>query len=167
MVIPLLLISQLTLAQATAFSKISRRDSVVLVKTWNAFKQALSKKDDLQLRTLSLKTVRCDLFDAEAILAPNYDPYIPISKFLKQFYRDTKLRMVVSSKHYHLSTDTVENFQPKNIKYQKTRNLITYEIWYVVWEPGELAKGHEGASDAFQFVKIGENFKFYGMTSIP
>src|SRR6185312_6088446 len=165
-----ILMCQSTLAQQLIASKLSYKDSLAVSKALYSFKNALSKKDIFLLRSFSLRTVQCDLFDQEPIPSSNYNPFISINTFLKQFYHgfpNTKLWMAITTKNCHLSVEVIENFHPKNIQFLNKRDLVIYEIWYVVWEPNEIAKGHEGASDAFEFIKVGKRFKFYGMTSIP
>lgn len=123
------------------------------------------------LQNLSLKLVYCDLFENQDDPKTLYkDSYLPINTFLKQFFHHmphSKLWLVVKTKKNHFGIQELQDFHPTNIKHQKTKSLLIYEVWYVTWEPNELQKGHEGQTHAFQFVKIDGNFKFYGMTSIP
>lgn len=48
-----------------------------------------------------------------------------------------------------------------------SQDFRLYEIWVITYVPDEWAKGHEGQSHAFQFLKIKDRFKFYRLTSVP
>jgi hypothetical protein len=159
--------------QKSRSANLSYKDSIELTKTWIKFKKALELKDTETLHLLSLHIVQCDLFETPD---PNitYDQsiansYISFDKFLMQFYQNlanSKLWSVMKTKKYHIS-EAIMNFHPPNIKYLKSKSLKTYDILYVTFEPNEIAKGHEGGSEGFEFVKSNDKFKFFGLTSIP
>ncbi|MGZ3813230.1 MAG: hypothetical protein ACXVB0_15650 [Mucilaginibacter sp.] len=149
--------------------KPNHKDSIQLSFVWKEFKNSLTTKNIQELHKLSLKHVYCDLFEPMDATKPARDPYIHIDTFLKQFFRqmhNSKLWLVVKTKKYHMGVEHEENPRPPN-KTSIERTLKIYEIWYVTWEPNELAKGHEGQTHAFQFIKVHNRFKFYGMTSVP
>ena len=61
----------------------------------------------------------------------------------------------------------IRNHKPKNLPNDYGNDLILYEVWIQTYSPNEWAKGHEGQNNAFQFVKINDKFKLFGLTSIP
>jgi len=80
---------------------------------------------------------------------------------------NSKLWSVVKTKKYRLHIEKQTTYNPDFDKTRKGKPIRLFEVWFITWEPNELAKGHEGQSHAFEFVKIGNAIKFYGMTSIP
>ena len=146
----------------------SQKDSIALDRTWKKFKTAFLNKDVKTLKLLSLKTIKCDFYQNNT---SDQSPYISVNTFLTDVFHgfpNTKLRRAVLTKKSNFSFEKISNLDlPENIKPQKVKSIMICEVWYVVWEPNEIAKGHEGASEGFQFVKIDNQFKFYGLTSIP
>jgi hypothetical protein len=173
LIVFLLFLSMGVHGQSFKPTRILYNDSVKLINTWKRLKKALKLKDTKTLRHLSLKIVHCDLFQT-------YNPkltyaqsiaiaYMPLNTFLTEYYQNlhkSKLWSVMKFKKYNL-TEAYMNFRPQNIKNLKSMPLILYDIMYVTFEPNEIAKGHEGASEGFEFVKINDEFKFFGLTSIP
>jgi hypothetical protein len=170
----LLIIISKSYGQNLEPTKLSYKDSIELTNTWKKFKSALEKRNTKTLHQMALKIVHCDMFQNPN---PNtsynqdiYNSYISFNKFLAQFYHELpklKLWIVMKTKKYHIDVSNAIDFHPPNIKYQKKHSLKIYDIWYLTFEPNEIAKGHEGESEAFEFVKINGRFKFYGLTSIP
>jgi len=72
----------------------------------------------------------------------------------------------MKTKKYHIG-ESYMNFHPPNIKTLKSKALTLYDVMYVTFEPNEIAKGHEGGSEGFEFVKINNQFRLFGLTSIP
>jgi hypothetical protein len=156
-------------ASGQGFEKLSYNDSLRLVDAWVKFKKTLENKNLKTLKTLSLRIVDCDIFQTPD---PYHDvsPYISIDTFSKQFFQhmsNSKLWSVVKTKKYRLHVEKQINYSPEFNKKQNGLPILLFEVWFITWEPNELAKGHEGQSHAFEFVKIGNSLKFYGMTSIP
>ena len=150
--------------------KLKKTDSIGLSLSWIKFKKALLINDSPALHRLSLPLLDCDLYqEADPNKLPK-DNFMPIDTFIKQFtyhMPDSKLWSVVKTKKKRLRVENAIDFHPRNVKHQKSKSLMIYEVWYTTWEPDELQKGHEGQAHAFEFVKINGEFKFYGITSIP
>ncbi|WP_428329254.1 hypothetical protein [Mucilaginibacter sp.] len=154
-------------------TNITFKDSVKLINTWKQLKKALELKDTKTLRNLSLKTIHCDLFETidpkltyEQSIAVTY---MSLNTFLIQYYKNlpkSKLFEVMKYKKYNIS-EAYLNFPPPNMKIHRSMPITLYDILYVTFEPNEIAKGHEGASEGFEFVKMKDEFKFFGLTSIP
>lgn len=172
-VISLLFFTNELWGQEKSPKKFYPRDSVEFNKAWETFKQALVSKDINSLHHLSLKKVNCDLFetpDPTATYDESVATNISIDKFIAEFYQDLsklKLWSVIKTKRYHMAFEDISGVYLPNVKYRKGKPATIYEIWYLTFEPNEIAKGHEGQSEAFQFIKLNGAFKFCGMTSIP
>ena len=164
-----LFLSTAVYGQEYRTSKLTREDSLELSNVWAKFKHALEIKDIQILHRLSLPSIDCDLFQPMDT-RPEQNPNISIDTFLNEFYErfpDFKLWRAVKTKKYHMTTEPAIYSGQINIKSKRNKSLMLYYIWYLVFEPNEVAKGYEGQSEAFQFMKINGKFKFYGMTSIP
>jgi len=150
-------------------TKLTHRDSIELSNVWSKYKHALAVNDINSLHKLSLHIIDCDLFQSLDKI-PQQNPNISIDTFLHQFYSrfpDLKLWRVVKTKKYHMTVEPAMYSDQTNVKFKRNKSLMLYYIWYVVFEPNEIAKGHEGQSEAFQFIKTNGKFKLYGLTSIP
>lgn len=151
--------------------KINYSDSLLLDKTWNTFLHAMLKKDDKKLRELSLSRIYCDF-----CTSPNSKATYPggsivlIDTFINQIYRDflgSPLFKAIAKGRCHYSGELIPDYKPGNLPDNYGRDLYLFDVWIRTYLPGEWAKGHEGQSHAFQFVKIKGKYKFFGMTSIP
>jgi len=165
----LLCLSTRLFAQEEKRLKLTYKDSIELNKVWLRYKHALESKDIHSLHQLSYKTIHCDRFEPENSSFTK-DPNLPLDTFLNRFYHvfpNFKLWRVIKTKKYHMSIDKASNWVLPNIKFQREKSLMVYNIWYLVFEPNEISKGDEGLSEAFQFMKINGKFKLYGLTSIP
>jgi hypothetical protein len=162
----LLCLSTILFAQGV---KPTYKDSIELNKVWIKYKHALENKDIASLHRLSYKIIHCDRFEPENSSFTK-DPNLPLDTFLSRFYHvfpDLKLWRVVKTKKYHMTIDKASNWALPNIKFQRKKSLMVYNIWYLVFKPNEISKGNEGLSEAFQFMKIDGQFKLCGLTSIP
>jgi len=153
--------------------KLPYKDSIELVNTWQKFKLSLELKDKNTLRRLSLKTVHCDLSQTpnlNASFEQNVNnSYISFDKFLVQFYHNSsisKLRAAIKTSKYYIGESEM-HIHPPNIYNQKTKSIILYDVSYITIKPNETAKGNEGESEGFEFIKIDGKYKFFGLTSVP
>jgi hypothetical protein len=170
-IITVLILTFLTLTssgQEMEVIKINSKDSVDLEVVWKQFAKGLLSKDTNGLRQLSLNLVDCSSCISRNTLPEDY--FVPIDTFLFQAFHhlsDSKLLSVIRTKKYHFLTNRIPNYQPRSIKNRGGTDLTIYEVWYNTYEPNEWAKGHEGQSHCFEFVKVDERYKFYGLSSIP
>jgi hypothetical protein len=152
--------------------KISKKDSIALDIYWKDFLLAIENKDTSEIRRLSLDEIDCDLcltIDYENY-TPKDDYIIPIDTFLlKNIYdlTESQLWKAIKLNRCHQGLCVFYNFLRRNLPGDYGKDLKLYEIWVQTYKPNEWVEGHEGQSHAFQFVKYKNEFKFYGMTSIP
>jgi hypothetical protein len=151
------------------WKKINKEDSLRLNTTWTTFLLALENKDDKTIRKISLPTISCDLcWGPDSDYKPN--DLVPVDTFIYQTNRSfltSPLYKAIKKRGVRYSTLTIPDFQPGNVLKSDSKDLLLFEVWVTTYVADEWAKGHEGQSHAFQFVKIKEDFKFYGMTSVP
>jgi hypothetical protein len=152
--------------------KVLTNDSIALNSFWKDFLFAIENKDTSEIRKLSLPQIDCDL--CLTIDYKNYSPpddyIISIDTFLlKNIYDLTKSQLwkAIKLNRCHQDLAVIYDFPRRNLPYDYGKDLILYEMWVQTYKPNEWVKGHEGQSHAFQFVKYKNEYKFYGMTSIP
>jgi len=152
--------------------ELSQCDSIDFVNYWNSFVEVIEQKDTSGVRSISLSKIDCDL--CVTINWENYVPQddyiIPIDTLLQKNIEDilkSQLWKAIKMNRIHYGLRVIYDFPRRNLPDGYGRNLYLYEAWIQTFLPDEWVKGHEGQSHAFQFVKIGNVFKFYGMTSIP
>lgn len=165
LIIPLLLYSQ---GNETTFPKINKNDSITLSKTFKVFIKALEDNDKSKIRELSLTEIEC----ITCIESPEYNEegyFTSIDNFLQniQNFNESQIDKAYHTRGFRLMCMNLENFTPRTVPKNNDNNLILYHVWINTYLQDEWAKGHEGVSHAFQFVKIKGEFKFYGLTSIP
>ena len=152
------------------WKKISLKDSVELNKMTNDFIKAIENKETKKIKELSLEQIDCALCIATDYNHPPKDYIVPIDTLINQAYKDflnSPLFKAIKSRGFRMSEMTIPEYKPRNLPSNYGKDLIVYEAWVQTYKPNEWAEGHEGQSHCFQFVKINNEFKFYGLTSIP
>jgi hypothetical protein len=163
-----LLVSMYLTSLGQRVVKISRKDSIQLNLAWNKFKKGLMERDTNNLHILSLKLVDCK----DCISMEKYsidDTFVPIDTFLNKAFREfdiSKKWTSIKTKNYTILTREIKNYQPKNLNPKCGKDLIIFELWFITMEPNKIT-GYEGQSHAFQFIKLNNQFKFFGVTSVP
>lgn len=154
------------------WKKLSQDDSLALDNYWKEFYTAIEKKDTAKIRKMSLAEIDCDL-----CVTCNYKKYTPpddyiisIDTFLLSNIHEivkSALWKAIKKRGYRVGLEIIYDYHRKNLPKDYGQDLLLYEIWIQTYLPNEWAKGHEGQSQAFQFINYKNEFKFYGMTSIP
>ncbi|MBO9700129.1 MAG: hypothetical protein J7604_07945 [Sporocytophaga sp.] len=150
--------------------KISSSDSVLLDKAFNQLIEAIEKKNVPTIRSLSLSQINCAVCIFDYHNEPPADYIVPIDTFINQSSKiilETPLETAIHNRGYNATLRLIRNYKSRNLPLDYPKDLKIYELWIQTYLPNELAKGHEGGSHGFQFVKVGEQFKFYGLTSVP
>jgi hypothetical protein len=83
--------------------------------------------------------------------------FIPIDKFCKQDYPIIFSKMFIKKLQNGKTIYTVDRYNDE----------IIYEVIVTTTKPGEIAPEHEGGQYAFQFIKINNGYKFWGIDTIP
>jgi len=152
------------------WKRINKSDSLGLRRTWTVFLDALESKQNEIIRENSLHEISCDLCrNPDAAYDPTKD-FVPIDTFLNQTNRsflNSPLYKAIKTRDVIFSIRTIPDYHPENVPKTDSQDFRLYEIWVITYLPDEWAKGHEGQSHAFQFLKIKDKFKFYGLTSVP
>jgi hypothetical protein len=151
--------------------KISLKDSIQLDKVWKEIKIGIETKNKSLIIKNSLSKIDCDIclkHDYEKGPPENY--LVLVDTFINMAFSqllDSQLWKAVNKKKYSIMVSKQPHMKLDNVHLGKNETLKLYEIFYVTYEANEWAEGHEGQDHVFQFVKIKNEFKFYGLTSIP
>jgi hypothetical protein len=146
-------------------------DSVELNNVWTDFFKAIENKDTKKIKYLSLEQIDCALcISTDTKNDPPLNYLIPIDTFINQSNRDfinSQLFRAIKKRGIKISEMILVDYKPQNLPKSYGKDFIVYEVWVQTYLPNEWALGHEGQSHSFQFVKINNKFKFYGLTSVP
>lgn len=147
--------------------KLSKADSSLLAQTFSEFIKAIELKESRKIKELSLDNINCNLCLTNDLPEDNI---IPIDTFINQSYRNfvsSPLYNAIKKNRLQQSIGIVKNFKPKNVPDNFPKDLKLYEVWVQTYLPNEWAKGNEGQSHTFEFIKVDNIFKFYGLSSVP
>lgn len=163
-----------TLAQEseTTWERVATKDSIELAKYFKKFQKAFDLENHQAIRDLSLTGIDCDLCITSDydLSEPPEDDILPIDTFLLKNVKnilESKMWEALKERGYKLSLHKITNYRTSNLPQNYGGLLELYELWIQTFLPNEWAEGHEGQSHAFQFVKLENQFKFYGITSVP
>ena len=96
--------------------------------------------------------------------------FIPAELFYENLAKDftnSQLYKSLASRGYSFRTIVIRGYKPSVLPPSYPQDLTLYEVWVDTYLAGEWAPEHEGISHVFQFVKIGNSFKLYGLTTKP
>jgi hypothetical protein len=140
-------------------------DSVAVAGRWKQYVKALSSKNVNNLKRLSLNQVYCQPCAVQA--NTDYD-LVATDVFIKNMLYilpKTKLWTAIKSNKHRILTERIKNYHPQNLKLNNDATLELYDVWYVTHEADKI-KGFESRRYAFQFVKEGGQYKFFGLTAV-
>lgn len=154
-------------AQPDADTSISVTDSISLADAVADFIKAMEKKNETQVREMSLDSVHCIYCNRDTSplrhMANKY--MVSVDTFINYLFDGIMDSRIVKSYHERgikLHILPYKQFYPGgNGKHN------VYEAGIDTYMPGEIAPGHEGATHYLQFVKVGQGFRFFGLSSVP
>ena len=150
----------------TEFKKITTEDSIAVNNAFIKLLKTVESKQEKEFLALTLNKVECNnCVDSSDMVnfVSNKDLY---NNQFKAF-ENSAVYKALKKRGYHISSMEVKNYKPKNLPKSYPKDLILFEVWTNTYLPNEWAEGHEGQSNSFQFVKIGNEYKLYGLSSIP
>ncbi|MCB0700347.1 MAG: hypothetical protein H6551_05580 [Chitinophagales bacterium] len=159
----IMLCGEFSYAQGERVEHVSKEDSIALHNALNIVMTAIEQRDTLLLKSVSLGEVDCVMCVNRWTLPKNY--LVPIDTFIKQSFDEIPGSRIANAYHtrpLHITVLTPEMYSPI-----RESNQPIYEVWVQTLLPDEWVEGHEGASHAFWFKRLSDEFKFCGMTSIP
>jgi hypothetical protein len=148
----------------------TKADTLQLLQSAHKFADAVNLKDVRKIREMSLTLVHCRLC-IENPIPPKTSEYfyIKLNTFLGAAYREPeliKLWTVVKDRNEMINSYMLKKpFRQEALK--GLDEVTIFEVFYTTFKPNELANGHEGQQTALQFVKLGRDFKFYGIDTVP
>jgi hypothetical protein len=136
--------------------KVSREDSILLVRSWKTFLDAINKRDKKEIMELSLEKISRITFGYTLPGLSQSRETMPVAMFIdsvvEKFY-DRRFLSVLSDSAIHLL----------KLKYdQKDKPGIIYSVMFKEIVIGR--SGHRyGNYYAFEFIKRKDKFIFYGI----
>ncbi|CAM3817971.1 hypothetical protein MUGA111182_11370 [Mucilaginibacter galii] len=140
-------------------------DSLAVSGVWKQYVKALSSKNTRTLKRLSLPQVYCQPCAIQA--GTDYD-LVSADAFIKSMLYTlpkTRLWTAIKSNKQRILTERIKNYHPQNLKLNDDAMLELYDVWYVTPESDKI-KGFESQRYAFQFVKEGGQYRFFGLTAV-
>lgn len=142
-----------------------------LDKTFVAVVKALQENDKATFAALSLPEVDCLSCRVTGDININEESYfIPAELFyenLAKNFTNSQLYKSLVSRGYSFRTVVMRDYKPSVLPPSYPQDLTLYEVWVDTYLAGEWAPQHQGLSHVFQFVKIGNNYKLFGLTTKP
>lgn len=145
---------------------ISRADPANLNTFLKRFIKEIESKNAKAIKQMSLKMINCISCVDQS--TPPADYLVPVDTFINRVFNNEYSRLLVASKEQTPMFNSIiigETLRQTELKGQK--NVRVYELFFVTMKPNELEKGREGQSMAFQFIKLRDGFRFYGVESVP
>lgn len=148
---------------------ITEEDSTELFRFVRQFENAIAKRETEKLRNVSLDSIHCISCIAYKIPPPE-SYFVPVDTFINQTYRNfrrSKLWDLVRNEQpmINLLKLTGKDFGQNELKYGE--RIIIYELFYLTTKSNEIQFGHEGRQTGLQFIKLNNELKFYGLTTVP
>ena len=140
-------------------------DSVAVSAVWKQYVKGLSSKNVRILKRLSLTQVYCQPC---AIQLGTDNDLVTADAFIKNMLHTlpkTKLWAAIKSNRQRILTERIKNYHPQNLKLNDDAVLELYDVWYVTPEADKI-KGFDSQRYAFQFVKEGGQYRFFGLTVV-
>jgi|GEM_PF-4394943 len=144
--------------------KISKADSVLLTKTWDQLFHALKSDSKEEIKKIALQKVLCAIC-GEGPRDFGEGELVPLDTFTNigiKNLKDPPVWKEISSGEYKLDVTMYPNRKPDNFTLQKHQKLVVYDVVFLYIEPinqKSKVKWHY----IFRFVKINEQFKFFGL----
>ncbi len=148
----------------------TKADTLRLLDVAQEFGQAINSKNIGKIREMSLNVIHCRLCIDNPIPPKASDYfYIKLDTFLDAAYKQPeliKLWTVVGNRNEMINSYKLNKpFKQKELK--GFDEVIILEVFFTTLKPDEYAKGHQGQQTALQFVKVGQEYKFYGIDTVP
>lgn len=140
-------------------------DSIAVSTVWKQYVKALSSKNTRTLKRLSLPQVFCQPC---ATQAGTDNDLVTADTFIKNMMYNlpkTKLWAAIKGNRQRILTERIKNYHPQSLKPNNDDVIELYDVWYVTSEADKI-KGFESQRYAFQFVKEGRQYKFFGLTAV-
>jgi hypothetical protein len=158
------MLSTSTLFAQDGAARVEREDSIKLLNTWHKFMQAIESKDRKLISKLSLKLIDCVTCTTSD--STPADDFVLIDTFTNQLFRNmigSPLWNEIKLNRFSLNTIVIKDYHPRSLSDYKQKTFPFYQVIFY-FKPKEYA---EGFSYFFRFIKLDNNFKFYGLETIP
>ncbi|HYI77458.1 MAG TPA: hypothetical protein VEW65_07535 [Chryseolinea sp.] len=148
----------------------TKTDTLKLLDFAQKFGHAINSKDVDEIREMSLTSIHCRLcIDNPFPPKTSEYFYVKLDTFLQVTSREpelTKLWTVIKDKNVMINSYNLEKpFRQKELK--GLDRIFILEVFFTALKPDEYKNGQERQQTALQFVKFGDDFKFYGIDTVP
>ena len=146
-------------------AKIEKEDSAHLLNTWHKFIQAIENKDRKSISNLSLKLIDCVTCSTSDSMGSD-DFFVSIDTFTNQVFRNmigSPLWNEIKLNRFSLDKVVIKDYHPRSLSDFKQKTFPFYQVIFH-FKPKDYA---EGFTYFFRFIKLDNNFRFYGLETIP
>jgi hypothetical protein len=141
--------------------KISNKDSILLVNTWNSFLTNIREKNHQEIKEMSLEEVYCTSA-GHVLPGLSKDRLMPINLFIdsvmSKFYSGRFINTLTDST-LHLFKAGYPDRKPLNFTTAKGKELVLFDVYFIDLVPKGNAKDQNYY--VFRFVKKEGKFKFF------
>ena len=149
-------VSFLVITLSSSGQAVSKSDSLEVLKKCTSLFTAVQDKDVAMLDSMSADSIYCIICYSETDFSAT--PYtMAKSKFLNVY-----LNKIIDDTSFKRATTSNEC----KLMYQYSDKSLVIIFW-TVYQPNELAEGHQGAQFGIHFKREEGAFKFAGMETIP
>ena len=149
------------------FIKISAKDSIEVSNTFEKLLNAVENKNKKEFLKLTLGKIDCDICNNDSHEIYNYVSSIDLYNNEFKTFEKSAVYSALKKRGFHISCSIIKSYKPNNVPKNYPKDLTLYEVWIQTFLPNEWAEGHEGQSNTFQFVKIENEYKLFGLSSVP
>ena len=146
-------------------SKVSKPDSLKLIATWEILVKAIETKNKHTFKSISLELINCS-YCIPAENMPVEDFFVPADTLIKMAFTGmlgSPLWKEIKENRFKLSLMTWIDFSPRSVPENQNKNLDIFGISFS-FETGSFA---EGFTYTFGFVKVKNDFKLFGLETVP
>jgi hypothetical protein len=148
---------------------ITIKDSSELVTFVKDLEQSIEKRDTKKIRNASMDRINCSSCIKDRIPPPE-SYLVPVDTFINQTYRtfeQSRLWHCVRNEQPMINVLklTGKGFEEKELKNKES--VLIYELFYLTTKPNEIQLGQEGQQTGLQFIKMDNEFKLYGLATVP
>lgn len=156
-----------TTAQAKATTQKIPDQWEELDKTFVAFIKALETNNKEAYKAIALPQVDCVDCPGggEQGVANNFVPSEIFFITVATDFNVSPVYKALLKRGYAFNSMVLKDFKPSFLPKDYPKDLTVYEVWVPTYKKDELSKGHQGTSHAFQFIKVNDTFRFFGLTS--
>jgi len=151
--------------EALEWLKLSRKDSLQLLKVWQSLVKAIKEKDKAIIKDISLDSIVCSA--CEGMPREYYENDLEsVEMFIDSAsinFQKSGLWLLIEKNKYKFHVIKYPDRKPQNFSLKENESLIIFSISFLKNYKTDYTIYRQHHS--FSFVKIGDRFRFYAMES--